>query len=109
MKQNLQKHVFFTEMMRILINCQVKKWEFDGGIDPRLKIFNQEKIGDDEDTVSKYLDLFDEDLNCPHVRKKHQHDDDSYPGIQKGLSNPLDQQEKKERNNRSGKSIFSNA
>lgn len=104
-----QKHVFFTEMMRILISCQINKWYFDGGINPRLKIFNQEKIGDDEDTVSTYLDLCDEDLNCLHVRKKQQHDDDSYPGIQKGSSNPTDQQEEKKRNNRSGKSLFSNA
>nr|POE64324.1 nf-kappa-b inhibitor alpha [Quercus suber] len=98
-----QKHVFCTRMMRILVRHQENKWHFDGGINPRLKAFMQEKIGYDEDRERTYCpgDLFDEDPNFPRVREIHQHDDDSYLGIQKGSCHPTDQKDKKERNNRS--------
>lgn len=106
-----QKHAFSIEIMKDLIFYQINKWHFEGGMDPQLKSFKQDMIEYDEDRVSTYSprDMFDEDPNCLDLGKKHQLDADTCDLCMKKGSHPTDQKEKNDRNNRRGKSLFSNA
>lgn len=65
----------------------------------------------DDATLSRYClpDSFDEDLYCHDVRKKHQPNADTYLDMGKAYYYPSDQQDKNEKKDRRGKSLFSNA
>ena len=97
--------------MRNLIGSQVNKWYFDRGMNPRSKTFKQDMIEYDEATFSRYCpsDSFDEDLYWHDVRKKHQPNADTYLVMGKGSYYPSDQQDKNEKKDRRGKSLFSKA
>ncbi|XP_075663621.1 uncharacterized protein LOC142633290 [Castanea sativa] len=102
MRRIQQKHEFSTKIMKNLIACQVNKWNFDRGMNPRLKTSKQDMIEYDEATLSRYClpDSFDEDLYCHDVRKKHQPNADTYLDMGKAYYYPSDQQDKNEKKDR---------